>query len=79
MGQFSMEKSVPPGSVLRGNQHGPVAEYAGETPALLADAMMRGDLKRFAAKRVMERRTRDRAMAPIVKATGAIWVSAWDI
>ena len=58
---------------------GPVAEYAGETPALLADAMMRGDLERFAAKRVMERRVRDRAMAPLVRATGAIWVSAWDI
>lgn len=58
---------------------GPVAEYAGETPSLLADAMMRGDLSRFAAKRVMERRARDRAMAPIVKAAGATWVSAWDI
>ncbi len=58
---------------------GPVAEYAGETPALLADAMMRGDLSRFAAKVVMERRARDRAMAPVVKATGATWVSAWDI
>jgi len=58
---------------------GPVAEYDGETPRLLADAMMRGDLARFDAKLVTERRARDRAMAPIVEAAGATWVSAWDI
>ena len=57
---------------------GPVVEYDGETPRLLADAMMRGDMARFSAKRVMERRARDRAMAPIVTASGATWVSAWD-
>lgn len=57
---------------------GPVVEYDGETPRLLADAMMRGDMVRFDAKRVMERRDRDRAMAPIVEAAGALWVSAWD-
>jgi len=57
---------------------GPVVEYDGEMPAILADAMMRGDPELAARKRLMERRTRDRTMAPIVKATGATWVSAWD-
>lgn len=68
--------------VARGTQViviGPVVEYDGETPRLLADAMMRGDLARFDTKRVMERRDRDRAMAPIVEAAGARWLSAWDV
>jgi peptidoglycan/LPS O-acetylase OafA/YrhL len=57
---------------------GPVVEYDGEMPAILADAMMRGDPELAARKRLTERRDRDRTMAPIVKATGATWVSAWD-
>ncbi len=57
---------------------GPVVEYEGEMPAILADAMMRGDPELAARKRLMERRARDRKMAPIVTATGATWVSAWD-
>ncbi|MCE1236128.1 MAG: acyltransferase [Hyphomicrobiales bacterium] len=57
---------------------GPVVEYEGEFPAILADAMMRGDADLAARKRLMERLTRDRQMAPMVKATGATWVSAWD-
>lgn len=57
---------------------GPVVEYEGEMPAILADAMMRGDPELAARKRLAERFTRDRAMAPIVRETGATWVSAWD-
>ncbi len=57
---------------------GPTVEYEGEMPAILADAMMRGDPELAAKKRVMERRDRDAEMAPIVKAAGAVWVSAWD-
>ena len=57
---------------------GPVVEYEGEMPAILADAMMRGDPELASRKRLMERRDRDRKMAPIVAATGATWVSAWD-
>lgn len=57
---------------------GPVVEYAAETPRLIAEALMRGDMARVDRRRVMERRERDRAMAPVVKAAGATWVSAWD-
>ena len=57
---------------------GPVVEYDADMPGILADAMMSGDPERVARKRLTERRDRDRAMAPIVKAAGATWVSAWD-
>ncbi|NLH81132.1 MAG: acyltransferase, partial [Phyllobacteriaceae bacterium] len=57
---------------------GPVVEYDGEMPAILADATMRGDPELAGRKRITERLDRDRKMAPIVKATGATWVSAWD-
>ena len=57
---------------------GPVVEYEGEMPAILADAMMRGDPELAARKRLTERRARDRKLGPIVRATGATWVSAWD-
>jgi len=57
---------------------GPVVEYDGEMPAILADAMMRGDPELAGRKRLTERLARDRKMAPIVEATGATWVSAWD-
>jgi peptidoglycan/LPS O-acetylase OafA/YrhL len=58
---------------------GPVVEYDGEAPQIVADALMRGDPERAGRRRIMERRERDRAMAPVVKATGADWISAWDI
>ncbi len=58
---------------------GPVVEYEAETPRLLASAMMWGDPERIGRRRLMERRDRDRAMAPVVKAAGAGWVSAWDV
>ncbi len=57
---------------------GPVVEYAGEMPAILADATMRGDPELAGRKRLTERLARDRTMAPIVTAAGATWVSAWD-
>ncbi len=58
---------------------GPVVEYEGEVPRLLADAMMKGDPALIGAKRLLERDERDEKLAKVVKATGATWVSAREI
>lgn len=57
---------------------GPTVEYHGEFPNMLARAMVRGDRTLVDELRVPERAALDRRMAPLVRAAGARYVSAYQ-
>ncbi|WP_157190191.1 acyltransferase family protein [Novosphingobium sp. Rr 2-17] len=54
---------------------GPVVEYDADVPEILARAMLAGDPGRILALRTIERERLDHKLAPIVKASGARYVS----
>ena len=58
---------------------GPMVEYDGDYPLILARARLQGDEGPAEAMRLPARRAVDRAMRPVIEATGATYVSAQDI
>ena len=54
---------------------GPIPEYQGEFPRLLADAMLEGDPTLVEAERLKERDDRDEKLAKVIAGTPATWVS----
>lgn len=58
---------------------GPMVEYDGDYPLILARARLQGDEGPPAAMRLSARRDVDRAMRPVIEAAGATYVSAQDL
>ncbi len=58
---------------------GPMVEYDGDYPLILARAELAGTKDDLARMRLAQRREVDLAMKPAIAATGAVYVSAYDI
>ena len=56
---------------------GPVVEYLPEVPGLLARAQLSGDRRLYDAARDRSREALDREMAPLVRAAGGVYFSAY--